>query len=103
LRARAAWHFGGGPNYCRGCQALQKECGAQCPYEQHAPLSVDGAAVWQAALAAVVADMAGLRIDMSGALAIAIAAGATSDAAADLLPSIVAGMHEAQAKERSNG
>ena len=103
MKARAAWHFGGGPQYCRGCRALQKDCGEQCPYEQHAPLTIDGAAAWQAALAAMVADMAGLRIDMAGALVIAIASGATPDAAADLLPSIVAGMHEAAAKERSNG
>jgi hypothetical protein len=66
-------------------------------------LSIDGAAVWQAALASVVADMAGPRIDMASALALAVASGASPDAAADLLPSIVAGMHEAQAKERSNG
>ena len=103
MKARAAWHFGGGPDYCRGCRALDKDCGAECPYEQHAPLTVDGAAVWQAALATMVADMAGPRIDMAGALALAIASGAGPEAAADLLPSIAAGMHEARAKERTDG
>jgi hypothetical protein len=66
-------------------------------------LSIDGAAVWQAALASVVADMAGPRIDIAGALALAVASGAALDAAADLLPSIVAGLHEAQAKEQKDG
>jgi hypothetical protein len=65
--------------------------------------------VWQAATATVMADMAGPRIDMASALALATASGAAPDEAADLLPAVAAGMYEAQAKaqaqmkERPNG
>ena len=42
--------------------------------------------------------MAGLRIDVAGALALAVAAGAAPDEAADLIPAVLAGLSAAQAK-----
>ncbi len=37
LRARAEWHFGQGPDYCRGCVALDRDCGLACPLRRPRP------------------------------------------------------------------
>jgi len=50
LRARAAWHHGGGLDYCAGCADMGPACatgaagpdGAFCPYVGHAPATVEG-------------------------------------------------------------
>jgi hypothetical protein len=63
-------------------------------------------ACWRAALACLTADMAGVRIDMAAALAVAQALGSAPEIAAELLAAIADGMAEAQvkrAKERRDG
>ena len=42
MRAYAEWHFGLGPDYCRGCAALDRDCGLACPYAAYAPASGEG-------------------------------------------------------------
>ena len=85
LRARAEWHFGSGPEYCRGCTALDRDCGLACPYAAHAPASVEGAAAWAAGTTCVTATMAGVDLDMLAALATAREMGTSGWAAAELL------------------
>ncbi|MBX6387226.1 MAG: hypothetical protein IRZ07_30330, partial [Microbispora sp.] len=92
LRARAAWHFGRGPEYCRGCAALGRDCGQACPYAAHAPASLEGAAAWTAGTACAETTLAGLTMDTAGALAAAREMGATGWAAAELLAAMRAGM-----------
>ncbi len=77
LRARAAWHFGQGPDYCRGCAALDRDCGHLCPYAAHAPATIEGATAWTAGTACTVATMGGATLDMAGELATARELGAS--------------------------
>jgi hypothetical protein len=71
-----------------------------CPYAAHAPETVEGAACWRAAAAAITADFAGARLDMPSALALAGSLGAQAWVAAELLGAIAAGLAEAQAVRR---
>jgi hypothetical protein len=50
-------------------------------------------------MACMIADFAGVRIDVPAALAMAQALGAAPDVAADLVAAITAGMTEARAKQ----
>ena len=100
LRARAAWHFGRGPEYCRGCAALGRDCADACPYAAHAPASVQGHACWSAGTACAEVTMAGLTLDTAGALAAARDLGASGWAAAELLLAIRIGIAEGSAARR---
>ena len=94
MRRRAAWHAGNGPDYCRGCAALDRDCGLSCPYAAHAPESAEGATVWAAGMACMAAGMAGPEMDMGGALALAREAGVSGWTAAELLAELRAGVAE---------
>ena len=72
--------------------ALGRECGALCPYAAHAPASAEGAALWAAGTACVRADMAGVDLDMAGAVALAREMGVSGWAAADLLTALRLGL-----------
>jgi len=100
LRARAAWHFGRGPEYCRGCAAVARDCGAACPYAAHSPLSLEGHACWAAGIASAEASMAGLTLDTAGALSAARELGATGWVAAELLLALRIGMAEGSTARR---
>ena len=100
LRARAAWHFGRGPEYCRGCAALDRDCAAACPYAAHAPTSVEGHACWSAGTACAQTSMTGLTLDTAGALAASREMGTTGWAAAELLLAIRIGMAEGATTHR---
>lgn len=93
LRLRAAWHFGAGPDYCRGCAALGRDCGQACPYAAHAPATAEGAALWAAGTACVRTDMAGVDLDTAGAVALAREMGATGWPAAVLLADFRSGLN----------
>jgi len=82
LRARAAWHFGRGPEYCRGCAALGRDGADACPYAAQAPTSLEGHACWAAGTACAEVTMAGLTLDTAGALAAARDLGASGWASA---------------------
>jgi hypothetical protein len=56
-------------------------------------------ACWRAAFACMTADMAGTRIDMAAALAVAQALGASPEVTGELLVAIADGMAEAQVKQ----
>jgi hypothetical protein len=81
-----------GPDYCRGCAALDRDCGLSCPYAEHAPVSAEGAAVWAAGMACVTAGMAGPEMDMAGAMAMAKDQGVPGWAAASLLAALRSGI-----------
>jgi hypothetical protein len=94
LRARAAWHFGSGPEYCRGCVAIARDCGDSCPYSQHAPLSIEAHACWAAGTACAEASMAGITLNIANALAAARDLGAQGWAASEMLMALRIGMAE---------
>lgn len=106
MRARAEWHFGGGPDYCASCAQLDRPCargesdrdGQRCPYIEHGPLTDAG---WQASdvltrcsgqlrLAPNASVVIGL--DLSAAIALATALGYDIRAVAELLPAAEAGL-----------
>jgi hypothetical protein len=94
LRARAAWHFGSGPEYCRGCAAIARDCGDSCPYTAHAPLSIEAHACWAAGTACAEASMAGITLNIANALAAARDLGAQGWAASEMLMALRIGMAE---------
>ncbi len=96
-----AWHFGRGPEYCRGCAALGRDCADACPYAAHAPATAEGAAAWAAGTACATATMAGLDLDMAGALAAAREMGTSGWAAAELLTALRLGMAAGAATRRT--
>jgi hypothetical protein len=100
LRARAAWHFGRGPDYCRGCAALGRDCADACLYAAQAPTSLEGHACWAAGTACAEVTMAGLTLDTASALAAARELGAAGWAAAELLLAIRIGMAEGATARR---
>lgn len=69
-----------------------------------APLSIEGAAAWEAAKSCVTVALGygvgDARLDMGAAMAVATAAGCARDAAALLLSSIQDGLKRAQARHR---
>jgi hypothetical protein len=50
LRELAEWHFGEGPDYCRGCVETEAPCARAepwaCRYRELQPQSEEGAAAW---------------------------------------------------------
>jgi hypothetical protein len=113
LRARAEWHFGGGPEYCRGCVAAGAPCaaglrgakpatgpgpvGRLCPYRETALVSLEGWQAWDVASKCAgqlrilpTGGMAG--IDFAAAFACGQALGYDLTALAELLPAAEAGM-----------
>ena len=91
-----------GPDYCRGCAALDRDCGLTCPYAAHAPASVEGAAAWAAGTTCATATMAGLDLDMPAALATAREMGASGWAAAELLLAMRMGLAAGSAARRTD-
>ncbi|MFN8890966.1 MAG: hypothetical protein ACK5WA_01185, partial [Alphaproteobacteria bacterium] len=83
--ARAAWHFGSGPEYCRGCSAIARDCADSCPYTQHSPLSIEAHACWATGTACAEASMAGITLNIANALAAARDLGAQGWAASEML------------------
>ncbi|GIX10377.1 hypothetical protein [Elioraea sp.] len=79
---------------------MARDCGAACPYAANAPETVEGAACWRAAAAAITPDFAGARLDVASALAVAASLGAQGWIAAELLGAIAAGLADAQAARR---
>jgi len=67
----------------------------------HAPATVQGAAAWTAGTACIVATMAGVTLDMGGAIATARELGASGWATAELLTALRAGMAEGLAARQS--
>ena len=65
--------------------ALERDCGLACPYAAHAPTSVEGAACWSAGTTCITANVAGLDVDVAGALSVARELGVPSWVAAELL------------------
>ena len=69
-----------------------------------APLSVEGAAAWEAAKACVTVALGygvgDARLDMGAAMVVATAAGCAKDVAALLLSAIQGGLKRAQARHR---
>lgn len=98
MKGRAEWHFGQGPDYCRGCAALDRDCGLECPYTAHSPASAEGAAVWAAGTACVTVSMVGPGLDMAGALAAAREMDASGWAAVELLAAFRTGLNAAMAQ-----
>jgi hypothetical protein len=96
LRSLAEWHYGEGPDYCRGCGP--GGCGA-CPYEEHAPRSEAGMAAWQASGATVEATQAGADLGQ-GFLAAVTAQGVPMWVAVEWLAALRGGIHAAAAKRR---
>ena len=109
LRARAEWHFGGGPEYCSNCTQLDRPCakgeagcdGHRCPYIEHAPLTDAGWQAWD-----VLARCAGqlrlapnafvvIGLDLSATIALATALGYNARFVAELLPAAEAGLVKA--------
>ncbi len=74
--------------------ALARDCGVECPYAAHSPVSLEGHACWSAGVASVSAGMTGLVLDTAGALAASRELGATGWAAAELLLALRIGMAE---------
>ena len=101
-RARAEWHFGSGPDYCRGCAALDRDCGLACPYAAHAPASIEGAAAWAAGTTCATVTMAALDLDMPAALATAREMGAFGSVAAELLLAMRMGLAAGSASRRAD-
>jgi hypothetical protein len=93
LCALAEWVFGGGAEYCEGCEATCETC----PQILNQPQSFEGWQVWD-----LVTRLGGqLRVapgggvigwDMGAALALAEALGICRMSTAELLPAIEAGM-----------
>ena len=102
LRARAAWHFGSGPEYCRGCAAIARDCGDSCPYSQHAPLSIEAHACWAAGTACAEASIAGITLPFTHALAAAREVGASGWAASEMLMAIGIGMAEGSTERNAS-
>lgn len=106
MRARAEWHFGGGPDYCASCAQLDRPCargesdrdGQRCPYIEHGPLTDAGWQAWdvltrcsgQLRLAPNASVVIGL--DLSAAIALATTLGYDIRAVAELLPAAEAGL-----------
>jgi hypothetical protein len=96
LRARAAWQFGAGPDYCRGCAAIGRDCGSECPFVANAPQTLSGAICWEAGMLCVEAGMAGPTIALAPALAIAGEQRVTATVAASLLGAMREGIATAK-------
>ncbi|MDG4574489.1 MAG: hypothetical protein P9C36_02800 [Defluviicoccus sp.] len=106
MRARAEWHFGGGPRYCGTCAALNQPCakgapganGSRCPYVEHEPLTDVGWQAWdvilrcsgQLRLAPHASIIIG--IDMTAALSLGAALGYDAGMLAELLPAAELGL-----------
>lgn len=69
-----------------------------CPYAEHAPTTIEGAACWQAAMLCMNAGMAGPELDLPGALRIAESLGVPAPVALTLLGALRQGWHEGLAK-----
>jgi len=105
--ARAAFHFAGGPDYCRGCADLGLPCatgtapeGRRCTYEETAPETRAGWEAWDVACkcAGQLRLSAGgsvVGLDFPAAFALAHALGYDRAGLAELLPAIEAGMVKA--------
>jgi hypothetical protein len=105
MRARAEWHFGGGPEYCGGCLSAGAPCakgepGADskcCPYVETAPVSMEGWQAWDIASKCAgqlrLAPIGGVSgLDFAAAFACGRALGYDLAALAELLPAAEAGM-----------
>jgi hypothetical protein len=121
LKARAEWHFGGGPEYCVSCTRLDRPCargetgcdGRRCPYLEHAPLTDAGWQAWdvltrcagQLRLAPNGAAVIG--IDFTAAIALATALGYEARSVAELLPAgevgLITALNERLASQRDEG
>jgi hypothetical protein len=101
LKARAEWHFGGGPQYCDSCAGADLPCaegqpgpsGARCPYDEHAPQTVEGWQVWDLATSCagqlrIAPSGAVLGFDHAAVLAMAAARDVPKEAVTVLLPAI---------------
>lgn len=101
MRARAAWHGGGGPEYCRGCAATERDCGPVCPYAANAPTTIEGASCWQAAMLCIVPGFASAHLDIPAALRITESLGVPPALALTLLGALRQGLLEGLASRRS--
>ncbi len=105
MRARAAWHFGGGPAYCAACRHEQTPCATaapSCPYRRYAPASVDGWIAWETACVGarqlrVGPDGRVIGLDLGALLALGVARGGDAAGLAELLPAIEDGLADALA------
>lgn len=73
-----------------------------CPYVQHAPGSIEGAACWSAAMATIRPGMTTLEMDLGGALAAAREMGAAGWFAPELLAAVSHGMAAALEKRAAD-
>lgn len=78
-----------------------RDCRARCPYAQHAPTTIEGAACWQAAMLCLVPGFAGPQLDVPAPLRLAESLGTEARVAIPLLGMIREGMHGGFAKLRA--
>lgn len=74
-------------------------CGARCPYEEHALQTAEAALAWQTAGQMLRGGPAGAEIDHGAALQVLTAEGVPAWAAATMLGAIGQGMAEGQSKQ----
>lgn len=106
MRARAEWHFGGGPDYCAGCAQLDRPCargesgrdGQRCPYIEHGPLTEAGWQAWDVVtrcagqLRLAPNGTAAIGLDLAAVISLATALGYDIRDVAELLPAAEAGL-----------
>ncbi len=105
LTALAAWHFGGGASYCRGCALQGRACAegrpgpdsTQCPYHAHEPLTDAGWAAWDTVLRCqgqlrLSGNGMVLGLDLATGMTLGTALGHAPAALAELLPAGEAGL-----------